>query len=449
MRKRSSLTIRLVASAGLWTSAALLIGGVLLSILFRGSVERAFDARLSVFLENLIAVTAADDTGELGLRQPLVEPRFSQPYSGWYWQVTPRNGTPLRSRSLWDQVLGTDLQEFDRTEHRYDRVGPDDQRVRVIERDITLPGSEELFRFAIAAETSDITRETASFNQALIGSLGGLGIGLLVAALFQVRFGLRPLRKIRTALADIRSGESRQLDDDFPSEIMPLVTELNALLNHNEEVLERARTHVGNLAHALKTPLAVLANEATDQGGPLAELVGRQVAFMHRHVDHYLARARAGARGRVIGTRTDAVPVVEDLQRALARIHTERGIASTIRSRGESDRLVFAGERQDLDEMMGNLMDNAFKWSKGRVEVALTRIDGTLLITVDDDGPGIAREQRDAVFARGNRFDAAVPGSGLGLAIVRDIAALCGGEVRLDDSPLGGLRAELQLPAAA
>ncbi|MFQ5534259.1 MAG: ATP-binding protein [Sphingomonadales bacterium] len=448
MARRSSLTVRLVASAGLWTVGSLMIGFVLLSVLFRHSVERAFDARLSVILENLIAVTEADGTGELRLRQPLVEPRFSQPYSGWYWQVTPRNGVALRSRSLWDQTMKPDLTEFDRFEHRYYSAGPDQQSVRIIERDITLPGATEPFRFAIAAETSDISRETAAFDRALLWSLGGLGISLTLAALVQIRFGLRPLRKIRSSLAGVRSGETQRLDDDFPTEIMPLVAELNALLDHNAEVLERARTHVGNLAHALKTPLSVLANEARDAEGTRSELLERQITFMRRHVDHYLTRARTGGAGTVIGTRTEAVPVVEDLRRALTRIHVERGIACQINTPHEARGLVFAGERQDLDEMLGNLMDNAFKWAAERVEVTLARTANSLIITVDDDGPGIAEEQRDAVFARGNRFDSAVPGSGLGLAIVRDIAALCGGQIRLQDSPLGGLRAELTLPAA-
>ena len=446
--RSSSLTLRLLGGAGLWTAGALIAAGILLSFLFRGSVERGFDARLSVFLDALIGVAELDDSGALQVTRPLFDPRFNMPYSGLYWQITPRQGEALRSRSLWDQALETDLSVIQHSAHRFVTTGPERQALRGLERDITLPGSNALFRFSVAAETSDITREVATFNRALFLSLSALGIGLLLAVVVQVRFGLSPLRRIRRALAEVRSGKAQRLDDDFPEEILPLVHELNALLDHNAQVVERARTHVGNLAHALKTPLSVLANEAGEHPGPMSEIVAHQVEQMRRHVDHHLIRARARARGRVIGSRTPIVSPVRDLVRALVRIYADRDLTIDVRLSDAAERLVFAGERQDFDEMLGNLLDNACKWGQRRIVVAATRERDVLRITVDDDGPGIAPEQRDAVFRRGDRFDRTVPGSGLGLAIVRDIARLCEGRVTLGESPLGGVRAELQLPAA-
>jgi len=447
MGRASSLTLRLLGGAGLWTAGALIAAGILLSFLFRASVERGFDARLSVFLDALIGVAELDETGTIQITRSLFDPRFNMPYSGLYWQITPRQGEALRSRSLWDQALDTELSVIHHSAHRFTTSGPEGQLLRGLERDITLPGSNALFRFAVAAETSDIDREVATFNRALFLSLSALGIGLLLAVVVQVRFGLSPLRRIRRALADVRSGKVERLDDDFPEEIMPLVRELNALLDHNAEVVERARTHVGNLAHALKTPLSVLANEAREHPGPMSDIVAHQVEQMRRHVDHHLTRARARARGRVIGSRTAIAAPVRDLVRALSRIYADRDLAIEVHLSDPPDELVFAGERQDFDEMLGNLLDNACKWARSRVEITAACAGDVLCVSVDDDGPGIAPDQRDAVFGRGDRFDQTVPGSGLGLAIVRDIARLCEGRVMLGESPLGGVRAELHLPA--
>jgi signal transduction histidine kinase len=274
-------------------------------------------------------------------------------------------------------------------------------------------------------------------------SLSILGLGLLAALLIQVRFGLQPLRRMRQAIVAVRTGRAQRLEGEFPVEIAPLSDELNTLIEHNAAVLERARTQVSNLAHALKTPLSVLANEAA-AAGPLADTVKRQIAAMRRHVDHYLARARAAAATRVIGVRTDVVVVVEDLRRTLERIYVDRGIRVDAEVAAG---LAFRGERQDLEEMLGNLMDNACKWARAGVAVAARQDSDRIVVTVDDDGPGLPDDRRAAVFDRGTRLDESVPGSGLGLAIVRDIAELYSGTILLGESPKGGLRATLTLPA--
>jgi signal transduction histidine kinase len=336
-----------------------------------------------------------------------------------------------------------------REPHFQDGAGPEGQRLRLIERDIMLPGSDRIYRFQVAVDRAGIVEEVEGFNRALFLWLAALGAGLIAAMVIQVRYGLQPLRRIRWALGQVRNGQKSRLNEDFPSEVMPLVSELNALLEHNEAVVARAKTHVGNLAHALKTPLTVLGNEALlDKTSSLAKVVLGQTAAMSRHVDHHLARARAVARGGVIGSRAALGPALADLKRALERIYADRKLAFKIEGIQAAENVVFRGERQDLDEMLGNLMDNACKWANSRVRVTVTPEEGWIRVAVEDDGPGIALEARALVFGRGERADESVPGTGLGLAIVRDLAELCGGRIELSDSGLGGLKAVLTLPRA-
>ncbi len=446
----NSLAVRLVAGAAVWSAAALLIGGVVLSMLFRDYVERSFDDRLMVHLESLVAASEIrpdePEHGGLVLTQPAGEPRFGRPYSGWYWQVSGPGGAMLRSRSLWDQEMTPATGPVSRGAQRANMAGPDGESLRVVSRRIRLADSDTDLTFSVGGDLSEVAGEIDRFNNTLIWALGLMVAGLLAAMLIQVHFGLLPLRRMRTALSNIRAGRSDRLAGNYPSEIKPLAEELDALLDQNEAVVERARTHVGNLAHALKTPLSVLTNEAKAGDGPLADLVDRQTALMRRQVDHYLVRARTAAATRVLGARADVGSVVDDLTRTLQKIHAERSIAvDTVCPVG----LTFRGERHDLEEMVGNLLDNGCKWARTRVRVTTSGDGERLAITIDDDGPGLAEEQREQVLERGARLDESVPGSGLGLAIVRDIARLYGGDIDLDRSDLGGLRVVLTLPAAA
>jgi signal transduction histidine kinase len=452
MNARSrSLASRLVIAAILWIAAALAVGGLLISTLFRDSVERNFDTRLTVHVDSLIAVSRYDDSGRLILSRTLPEPRFELPYSGWYWQISDLGGTVLiRSRSLWDESLDISAPGEPGGMRTEEIPGPDGATLRVRFIDVTLPEMPPHappVRFAVAADRGELKGELRPFNLALLWSMGALGLGLAVAVAIQVRVGLQPLRRVRIALADIRGGRTERMEGDWPSEVQPLVSELDSLLDHNAAVLDRARTHVGNLAHSLKTPLAVLGNEAARRQGPRADAVDRQVVTMRRWVDHYLSRARAAATGAVLGARTPVVPVIGDLKRTLERIHADRPVEIAVRDEGGS--LAFRGERQDLEEMIGNLLDNACKWATAGVEISAARKDGQLVVTIDDDGAGLPADRHGEAMGRGRRLDESSPGSGLGLAIVADIAGLYGGRLRLDESPAGGLRAVLTLPLAA
>jgi signal transduction histidine kinase len=455
----NSLALRLFLSATAVTVVILLITGVVLSSLYRDGVERSFDRRLDVYLKTLVAdVSAPEETEKLP--QSLGEPLFDLPLSGWYWQTTRLNAPKPEvksSRSLWDSGL-PHLEDLnvptgpDGTRKRY-VPGPEDQRLRLVERTVDL-GEEGRYLVAVAGDAQEVEDEAQSFDRALAATFGVLAVVLLLTTMFQVRFGLAPLKRISQSLAAIRAGKSERLEGTFPEEIAPLARETNALIDANREIVERARTHVGNLAHALKTPLSVIVNEAVARGDdPLAAKVREQAAVMRDQVQHHLERARIAARATVVGTVTEIAPVVIALARSMEKIHRDRGIAIDIEVAREAR---FQGERQDLEEMIGNLVDNACKWAQSRVaiEVLAVREAGpagdTLRLVVDDDGPGLTPSERERVQAarRGNRLDETKPGTGLGLSIVVDLAALYGGALTLGTAPIGGLRAELVLPAA-
>ncbi len=442
----NSLGFRLAASAALWIGAALLAAGFVLSGLFRDHVERSFERQLVRQLDRLAAVSEIGPGGAVKLRHLLTDPRFEEPYSGWYWQVAGARGAVLRSRSLWDQALDIDpAAPLAAEPRRYTARGPGGQLLWGLRRNVTLPGSGRVYQIAVGADVSELSAAIDEFTSALIVSLAVLGLGLFGAVIVQVRYGLSPLRRLRAALSAVRSGRAARLAGPFPHEVTPLAEELNALLDHGEAVVTRARTHVGNLAHALKTPLSVITNAADGRDGALAATVRQQAAAMSDHIDHHLGRARTVAAGGVLGARTPLAEVTDELRRTLSRIYAGRGV--TLAVEGEGD-LVFLGERQDLQEMLGNLMDNACKWARSEVRVTLAREGDRLNLRVEDDGPGLGSEARAKVFDRGRRLDRAVPGDGLGLAIVRDVAELYGGGVSLGDSALGGLCATLDLPAA-
>ena len=450
--RANSLALRLFVSATAWAVMILLVTGIVLSTLYRQTVERSFDRRLGVYLRTLVADVAAPDDDRFP--KALGEPLFELPLSGWYWQVKRLDGAKpdLRaSRSLWDGGL-PNLEDQgvaagpDGSRQGY-VTGPEDQKLRLVERNIDL-GEEGEYLVAVAGDAAEISDEVRAFDQALLVTFSILAVVLLLTTMFQVRFGLAPLKRITDSLAAIRSGNAERLAGDFPVEIAPLARETNALIDANKGIVERARTHVGNLAHALKTPLSVMVNEASARpGDPLAEKVQEQAAIMRDQVARHLERARIAARVSVVGSVTDVMPVVEALARTMEKIHRDRAIAIDVKVQ---ELARFRGERADLEEMLGNLVDNACKWAAARVAIDVLREgagdEQVLRIVVDDDGPGLTPAEREQVARRGRRLDETKPGSGLGLSIVVELAALYGGGLTLGAAPAGGLRAELVLP---
>jgi signal transduction histidine kinase len=452
----NSLAFRLIASSAAIAIVLLVAAAFLINSLFYQALERNFDSRLRAVLDGLIANVEVADDGAPAMTQPLADARFSLPLSGWYWQVRKPSGDEtqvLTSASLLETRLKPNASDLRNRNGEgvaaFYMADSEGKSLRAIEQKFKLFGSEEDYEFIVAGNFDELSAEVAAFRRILYGVLTLLGLGLIAATLAQVIFGLRPLKAMQAGLNAIREGKAEKLEGNFPSEIQPVATELNLLIGSNAEVLERARTQVGNLAHALKTPLSVLTNEAASNPSLLATRVSEQTEIMRTHVNLYLDRARRAARAGTLGAAVEVEPVAAALVRTLLRINKDRNL---VIEANVSRMLKFRGERQDLEEMLGNLLDNACKWGKSHVTLTARTSSARngrpfLELAVDDDGPGIPEERRAAALQRGARLDESMPGSGLGLNIVQETSAMYGGVLQLEQSPLGGLRAALLLPS--
>lgn len=454
----NSLTVRVVLMSSLWALIAIAILGWVLVGMFRSNIDRSFNEVQLAQLYGLIAGVelTADGAGLIGAPD-LGDANFRNERSGWYWQVSliGPDGTPtgqrLSSPSLADETiprLSLDAvpysQEFTR---RFRTIGPHGALLRVYEAEVALaPGTIALFQ--VAGNESGFQRTIRDYagQIALLLSIFALGTVIINAAV--ILWGLRPLERIRRALGAIRDGRSQRLEGRFPDEIRPLADEMNALFDNNRRILDRARTQVGNLAHSLKTPLSVLQNEAGRDNRVDAGIVRQQTGSMQTQIAHYLDRARIAAQRESVVYRTDALAAAERLVRVMVKLNPKLDLALETDARSA----IFAGEKEDFEEMLGNLLENACKWAASRVQVEITVLGeadnpGRLRLTVHDDGPGIAKDQRAQALRRGARLDETVPGTGLGLAIVLETVRSYGGLLELGDSPLGGLKVDMELPA--
>ena len=440
-----SLSRRMIVVAALWISILLLTGGFALDRVLTNSIVKNFDDQLVYVLNNaLISAAEIGPDGEVHFSREPADQRFLRPYSGVYFQVSGKGVEPFPSRSLWDRRLRVSTNHFDLEPHIYTSNEFADEPLRIAERDVVLPGSPIRWRFQVAQSREMIDSQIHDLRETLIWSFAALGLGLLVLAALQTFYGLWPLRRVQREVAAIRSGREQRISDTFPTEIEPLAEEINQLLAHSEAQAEEARRHAGNLAHALKTPLTVITNAATAHNPDLDQTVIREASVMRRQVDHHLARARAIGRRASVQARAKVWDSVCAVQRAVDRLYEE----ATVDVAGDKAAQVRV-ERQDLDEMIGNLVENAAKYGGGRVFITVEKHDSKVDVVVEDDGKGIPEREREALFARGARLDTDKPGTGLGLAIVRDVAEIYGGEVSLEESEdLGGLLARLSLPAA-
>lgn len=449
----NTLTRRLVVTSGVWVVLTLIAIGALLTVLFRQHIERRFDTLLANYLQDNIAASEITPAGELLMTWTPANPTFGLIRSGWYWQILEDGRPVANSKSLWHEPLwheslgigagaglgaGSRIREF---------TGPGGARLRGVVQDITLPDSDARFTFAVAGPVADIEQDVGAFTRTLVAALAVLALGLLFAIFMQVRVGLRPLHDLQGALARIRAGTAERLPDNYPDEVRGIVIELNALLTHSAAILDRARTQAANLAHALKNPLTVIRNEIDEVlPGEAGRTLRDQTALMTRLAHRHLSRARAAGAQGLLGSRTSVRSVAEDLKFSMSRLYADKAL--DIRLEG-LEGLYFAGDARDLEEMLGNLLDNACKWGRHVIELRGARERERMLITVDDDGSGIPPGDEDKALQRGERLDESVAGSGLGLHIVQDMADLYGGHLRLRASPLGGLRAELELGASA
>lgn len=443
-----SLSRRMMLIAAGWITILLLLGGIALDRTLTGLVTRNFDNQLGYMLNGMIVSAEIDPLGDVRFNRPLGDQRFLEPNSGLYWQIRGKGHDDYPSRSLWDdRTLHVRADHFDETPHVYDSYQFPNEPLRVMERSIYLPGSETQWWFTVAQSRKELDDQIKRIRSILIWSFVVLGLGLFLMAVLQTWYGLGPLRGVRRAIQRMRSTGANRMTDPLPLEVLPLVQELNDLLAHSEKQAEEARTHAGNLAHALKTPLTVVMNAATAKAPDLADTVIREAAVMRRQVDHHLARARAVGRRGVGQARANVSESVEAVLRAVTRLYDK--------ARFDLDgnrAAVVAIERQDLDEVLGNLIENAAKYGGGSVFVTIDAVPPAAQceIWIEDDGAGISEADRARLFERGARLDTGKPGTGLGLAIVRDVAEIYGGSVELAESEdLGGLLVKLKLPRVA
>ena len=443
-----SLTRRMIVVAAAWIAALLLIGGFALDRILTRSIEDNFDKQLILVLnKSLVAPAEIGSDGEVRLSRQPADQRFLEPYSGLYFQISGDGADAFPSRSLWDRRLRVLESHSDLEPHLYDSnefsTAGHKETLRIAERDAILPGSKIRWRFQVAESRDTIDHQIHRLRSTLFWSFTALGAGLIILVALQTVYGLWPLRRVRREVASIRSGAKTRIGDEFPVEIRPLTEEINQLLAHSESQAEEARRHAGNLAHALKTPLTVITNAATARAPDLSDTVCREAQVMRRQVDHHLARARAIGRRASTQARATVWKSLEAVQRAVDRLYEH----VTIDIAGDRAAQVRV-ERQDVDEMIGNLVENAAKYGGGRVFVTVETNGPMVDILVEDDGPGIPEADRGLLFSRGVRLDTTgKPGTGLGLAIVRDVAEIYGGSIRLEESEdLGGLLVRLSLP---
>jgi signal transduction histidine kinase len=452
-RRRASLVGRLIWLAAAWSLVVLAVTLAFLTFIFYASSLSRFDDGLIDIADGLYAGSTIDQ--DQVIPPQLGNARLTRVYSGEYWELAEVSGGKLHalpggvSRSLWDSELAgpPDVRglTLGSTIH-YDATGPQKEPLRIVALTRGLPGRQAPVVFLAAEDRSPVNHDVKNFAIRTAALLVIAGALLIAAVILQVRVGLKPLFDLRREVMEVRKGRAERVGGLYPAELEPLAQELNALVAHNQEVVDRQRTHVGNLAHALKTPLSVMLAEAASAKGPLADLVERQANTMRTQVDHHLRRARTAARAQGSRDRTAVAPALEELARTLERIFEEKRVMVDWTS---EDDLAFQGERQDLLEIAGNVMENACKWCRRAVYTSAEPVsDDCLRLVVEDDGPGLPPDRRKEVLQRGARLDESAPGSGLGLSIVDELVRAYGGRIDLGESAHGGLKVSIELPRA-
>jgi len=447
---RSSLHVRLSAAAAISIICALSLSGFFLMLLFERHVLRRVDKELSVYVKQLASALEIDPNGKPSLAIHLAEPRFQRPLSGLYWQIESQNAIVLRSRSLWDQSLN--LPPFnakDRIPLRHEIEGPDKERLIVRARTIFLetPEGDRAFRLAAAIDRNEVISARTNFTRELVFALGLLALFLLLAAWLQIFFGLRPLKQIRQRINDVRTGLAARLEGRYPEEVQLLVDEVNALLSANDKAIARARDSAADLAHGLKTPLAVLQAESRTlterQQTESADEIAAQVEQMRTRIEHHLAIVRMrGSKGGKAGS-TEAASGFEKIKKAM--IYMPRG--QDIKWQMDVPAgLNVAIDSQDFFEVFGNLLDNARKWASGVVIIRGQETKDAVVLTIIDDGPGVPDELIAEIQKRGRRLDEQKTGAGLGLSIAKKVLEAYEAKLSIKNIKDGGVRVSVTIP---
>ncbi|MBE1203070.1 histidine kinase [Aminobacter carboxidus] len=448
-----SLAFRVIAFSTLWAILAFALIFTVISSLYRQTSERGFDSLLSAHLFNLIGSVGVSDSGTLTGGPDLGDLRFSEPESGWYWSVEPVSKGlvgQLRSSSMTEPVASAGVEDVpfnDEFQRHYRVAGIGGEELEVFETEFVLDSQNRIARFRVMGNRTELEDEISGFEWRLFTYLSLFGIGMIAINAIAILLGLQPLARVRNALAMVREGTAQRLTGRFPAEIQPLANETNALIENNRRIVERSRTQVGNLAHSLKTPLAVMLNEGRALGGPKGQLIADHATAMQKQIDHYLQRARVAAQRESVVYRTPVGPLLQRMVRVMEKL--SRGATFSLNL--PATEVVFAGEREDLEEVVGNLLENAMKWAHSAVKVSVETAAPVaeepprFSILIEDDGPGIPEDKAREALQRGKRLDETKPGTGLGLAIVADLVKEYGGTLRLERSTMGGLKAAVEL----
>jgi signal transduction histidine kinase len=446
-----TLSRRLFLLTSLWALISIALVAFLLSEAYRQNAQRRFAELVTANLYNLMGSIEPGADGKLSGEPDLGDPRFSIFGSGWFWVVQslsdPANRISSASLADGDIPAPAGLAFDDSFQRTWSYADSQDQSLTAVEARVFLGSGTEIYSFRVTGNQGELSEETGQFTRTMVLLLAVFGLGFVVASYVIVRIGLQPIAGATQRLGDIRDGKADRLEGEFPSEIQPLIDETNALIESNRAVIERARTQVGNLAHSLKTPLAVLKNEAEAAPPGLKRIIVEQTGLMQHQVQAYLDRARIAARHATVTSRTEVVPTLERLVRVIAKLNPGIGIETRL----EGQSILFAGETQDLEEITGNLIENGVRFAKAKLRITAARVehDGKpfLRLEIEDDGPGMSADEAELALKRGARLDETTPGSGLGLSIVRDIVKEYNGELRIERSQLGGLLAIVLLPA--
>ncbi|MEM8749425.1 MAG: HAMP domain-containing sensor histidine kinase [Pseudomonadota bacterium] len=452
MRFPNSLATRLMIAVAIWTAIALTVTGTLLSSANRTNVENGFEDLLRAYADNLIGAIVLAPNGDVQAEPKFGDPRFATPGSGWYWLVAKAN-EPNKPLVFSASLSGAEIampssseEPFDEAFIRSYTIVENGQEVQRYESQLFLESEQNtLFQVTVAGNRDAISAPVEEFSQRIWGFFILFGVGTILVMLVAIRLGLRPVVRATRRLTAIRNGKQSYMETDYPTEILPLAGEIDALIDANRSVMERARTQVGNLAHALKTPLAVILNESRSPAEGSLEIAAEQAELMSVQVQNYLNKARISAQRQVSVSRCDSKAVAEQLIAVMRKLNPE--VNFTLRAKDPVAEL--RTDEHDLQEMLGNLLENAARFAKKDVKLSISgTAAGKQLITVEDDGEGLSKEECAQALKRGERIDETTEGSGLGLSIVRDTAIEYGGSVELDKSPdLGGLRVKVVLPA--
>jgi signal transduction histidine kinase len=443
----NSIRLRITIASLVAIATAIFAANILIANLFKEHATKQFEATIQFQLNQLASLISVDPkTGHVTLTSPAGEPRWSAPLSGFYWQINFPDGQLLRSRSLWDSTLEITNQNNLISNNFYYIDDFNSQHLLALTKSLSVEGGKNRFLLTVARNSNELQQAILDFRSSIQGYLLILAVFLLAILILQITFGLSPLNALKKSLHSYHIGEADKIEGVFPIEFNPLVNELNAVIEKNATIVTRARTQAGNLAHAMKTPIAVISNALEDKGmsfESFKNLIHEQISKAKEQIDWNLAKARAATSSKNPRLRTPVLPVVQSIVAVMNKVYADKGLSIDIQSFPDSS-LIFNGEQHDLQEIVGNLIDNACKWAKSKVQITVGAHNEKVQIIVEDDGLGVKSEDYVRILRRGFRVDELTQGSGLGLAIVDDLVSLNEGAIELGQSSFGGLKVSIQ-----